>query len=344
MTQRKHRLLQVNGARIHAVEQGEGPLIVLVHGFPESWYSWREQIDVLAAAGYRVVAIDQRGYGRSSKFRENKAYRIKTLAADVVGVVRALGGAPAVVIGHDWGAPVAWTAAWMYPEVFRGVMGLSVPFAGRAQIALPGNPFGEQRPDDYHRVIAGPGRTFYQDYFGAQDAIIDEIESDLRGWLTGLLFSVSGDALSQAEIPADADPILVLRNSPLCIPDGARMRDAFAMPDQLPAWLSEEDLDFYVGEFERSGFGGPLAFYHNVDANWEDLAEQDRLPLTVPACFVGGEFDVGTQWGLEAIERAGERMPNLVSSHIVAGSGHWIQQERPGEINRLILEFLRALG
>ncbi len=111
MSTRKHHLLSVNGVRIHAVEEGSGPLVVMIHGFPESWYSWRHQLTALAAAGYRAVAIDQRGYGRSSKFWQTDAYRIHALVGDVVGVVHALGEKTAVVIGHDWGAPVAWTAA-----------------------------------------------------------------------------------------------------------------------------------------------------------------------------------------------------------------------------------------
>lgn len=338
-----HMLLNVGSTRIHVVEKGDGPPVILLHGFPESWYSWRKQIDVIADAGYRVIALDQRGYGRSSKFFQNRAYRIHYLVNDVVGVAQAYGDSPCAVIGHDWGAPVAWTAAWLHPNTFRGVMGLSVPFSGRAQVALPGNPFGEQKPLNHHKFIAGPDKTFYQDYFGAQGAIIDEIEADLRSWLKGLIFSLSGDAMSQAPESAKANSVEAVRNSPMCIANGARMSDAFATPESMPSWLSEEDLDFYANEFERSGFGGPLAYYHNIDANWHDLAEQAGKPLTVPACFVGGEFDVATHWGVEAIERAHEVMPNFIGSHIVEGSGHWIQQECPQETNRLILDFLRQL-
>lgn len=343
MKPQTHRLLQVNGIRIHAVEQGEGPLVILVHGFPESWYSWRQQIGPLAEAGYRVVAIDMRGYGRSSKFRENKAFLLRKLAADIVGVAQAYGKEPAVVIGHDWGAPVAWTAAWLHPKVFRGVMGLSVPFAGRAQVGVPGNPFGEHRPDDYHKVIAGSDKTFYQDYFGAQDAILDEIEADLRGWLKGLIYTVSGDVVSRFPPPPDMTPLEVMRAGPLCIANGAHMKDAFVMPEVMPEWMTQADFDFYVNEFERSGFSGPLAFYHNIDNNWHDLADMDGKPLTVPACFVGGQYDVGTIWGEEAMARATEFMPNYLGSHIVPGAGHWIQQERPKETNRHILDFLRQL-
>ncbi len=223
-----HRMLDCRGTRIHAVEEGEGPLVVLIHGFPESWYSWRHQLPALAEAGYRAVAIDQRGYGRSSKYRVQSAYRIKELAGDILGVIDAYGEKQAIVVGHDWGAPVAWTFAWLHPERCEGVVGISVPFAGRGVIALPGSPFGERRPNDYHLEIAGPGKVWYQDYFAAQDGIIAEIEEDLRGWLLGLTYTVSGDGMIAATRAAEAagvdlaamDPIDVIRAGPLCMVKG----------------------------------------------------------------------------------------------------------------------------
>ena len=205
MSQRQHHLLSVNGARIHAVEQGQGPLVLLVHGFPESWYSWRHQLDALAAAGYRAVAIDQRGYGRSSKFARLEDYRIHRLVDDVVGVVQALGERQAVIVGHDWGAPVAWTAAWLRPDVFRGVVGLSVPFSGRGLVALPGSPFGERHPGELHAELAGPGQTFYQDHFGAMDGAIAEIEADVRGWLAAVRGAAAGAAAGLRD-NGSADP------------------------------------------------------------------------------------------------------------------------------------------
>lgn len=344
-------MLNCRGTRIHAVEDGQGPLVVLIHGFPESWYSWRHQIPVLAAAGYRVVAIDQRGYGRSSKYRVQQAYRIKELVGDVRDILDAYGEKTAVVVGHDWGAPVAWTFAWLHPDRCRGVAGISVPFAGRGVIALPGSPFGEHRPNDYHLELAGPGRTWYQDYFGAQDGIITEIEEDVRGWLLGLTYTVSGDGMIAATKAAAAagvaldsmDPIDVIRAGPLCMPEGARMKDAFAYPDPMPDWFTDDDLDFYTGEFARSGFGGPLSYYHNIDNDWHDLADQAGRPLTPPAMFIGGQYDVGTTWGAEAIERAHEVMPNCIGTHLITDVGHWIQQEAPEETNRLLLQFLAAL-
>lgn len=342
-----HRMLNCRGTRIHAVEQGEGPLVVLVHGFPESWYSWRHQLPALAAAGYKAVAIDQRGYGQSSKYRVQSAYRIKEMVGDIAGVIAAYGEKSAYVVGHDWGAPVAWTFAWLHPELCRGVAGISVPFAGRGLVALPGSPFGERRPREYHAVLSGPDKVWYQDYFSAQDEVIREIEEDLRGWLLGLLYTVSGEGLaavlSMSAAPPPSDPVEAIRSGPLCLPKGARLKDAFIYPQAMPAWLSEADLDFYAGEFQRSGFGGPLSYYHNIDNSWADLADQADQPLTPPAMFIGGQYDVGTAWGAEAIERAGERMPNYRGSHLLPDVGHWIQQEAPAETNRLLLQFLGSL-
>lgn len=339
-----HRLINASGTRLHVVEQGEGPLVLLVHGFPELWYSWRFQLPVIAQAGYRAVAFDQRGYGRSSKYWQTDAYRIGKLVGDVVALVRALGERQAILVGHDWGAPVVWTAAWMHPEMFRGVLGMSVPFAGRGLIALPGNPFGERPPHEMHAAVAGPGQMFYQVYFSTLGPIIDEIESDLRGWVRDLMWTVSGDALAATGIDFDAmDPIELIRGGALCLKEGDRMRERFVTPERMPEWLTDEDLDVFVDALERGGFSGPLSFYHNLDNNWRDLAPLQGRKLEVPAMFLGGQYDVGTWWGKEAIERAPEVMTNWMGSRTLKGAGHWLQQERPDETNAVVLEFLRAL-
>jgi pimeloyl-ACP methyl ester carboxylesterase len=344
MRNQKHQLLNVNGVRIHTVEEGDGPLVILVHGFPELWYSWRFQMPAIADAGYRVVAIDQRGYGNSSKFWRTDAYRILRMVDDLVGLVSALGEKQAVIIGHDWGAPVVWTAAWLYPKIFRGVIGMSVPFSGRGLIALPGNPFGERPPHEIHKIISGPDLDFYQVYFSTLDPIINEIESDLRSWVRDLTWTVSGDALVEAGFSLQGgDPVEMIRAGALCLKPGERMRDRFVTPKTMPSWFSEDDLNVYVDALERGGFSGPLSYYYNLENNWHDLAAQEGKPLEVPALFIGGEYDVATWWGAEALERASEVMPNWMGSKIIKGAGHWIQQERAEETNTAVLEFLRAI-
>lgn len=340
----QHRHLNVNGVRLHVAEQGEGPLVLLVHGFPELWYSWRFQLPALAAAGYRAVAIDQRGYGSSSKFWQTDAYRIGPLVADLVGLVHALGAEQAVLVGHDWGAPVVWSAAWMHPECFRGVMGMSVPFSGRGLIALPGNPFGERPPHDIHRAVAGPDQLFYQEYFSTLGPIIDEIEIDLAGWVRDIVWTVSGEALAAAGFTlAGQDPIDLIRNSALCIGHGQRMRDRFLTPATMPAWFTTDDLAVFVDALECGGFAGPLSYYYNLENDWQDLAPYAKRKLEVPAMFLGAEYDVATWWGAEAIERAPEKIANWLGAKVLEGSGHWLQQEKAAETNAALLEFLRAL-
>ncbi|MPY94416.1 MAG: alpha/beta fold hydrolase [Acidimicrobiia bacterium] len=297
----------------------------MVHGFPESWYSWRHQLPVLAAAGYRAVAIDVRGYGRSSKPYAVDAYRMLEHVADNVELVAALGEQSAVVVGHDWGAPIAWNSALLRPDVFRAVAGLSVPY----------NPRGAVRPTDGFRAMGGD-EEFYIEYYQRPGRAEAEIEPDLREWLLGFYHSASGDA------DWTSSPGLgIARVAP-----GGEQRDKFLYPPEgaLPAWLTEEDLGFYVAEFEYGGFRGPLNRYRNVDRDWEDLAAWRLCPVAVPALFVGGAKDGPTAWGARAIARFGQNLPRLWRSVILEGCGHWTQQERPGEVNELLVEFLGAVG
>src|SRR5262245_29511646 len=344
MTALRHRLVNTGDARLHVAEMGEGPLVLLVHGFPELWYSWRFQLPVIAGAGYRAVAFDMRGYGSSSKFWQTDAYRIAPLVSDLLGLVTALGEQQAILIGHDWGAPVVWSAAWRHPKVFRGVLGMSVPFSGRGLIALPGNPFGERPPHEIHTAISGPGQDFYQVYFATLGPVIEEIEQDLRAWVRDLMWSVSGEALAASGLRFDAaDPIELIRGSALCIPHGHRMRERFATPQRMPEWLTDADLDVFVDALERGGFAGPLSYYRNLENDWHELAHMQGRPLEVPAMFLGAQYDVGTWWGAEAIARVAEHIPNWLGSRSVDSAGHWLQQERPDETNEVVHEFLRAI-
>ena len=322
MTDLNHHAVAANGIRLHVVEAGEGPLVLLVHGFPESHHSWRHQLPVLAAAGYRAVALDVRGYGRSSAPTEIAAYRMLQLVADNVELVAALGADQAVVVGHDWGAPIAWTSALLRPDVFRAVAGLSVPYS----------PPGDARPTHIFRAMAGE-EEFYIEYFQEPGRAEAEIERDVRSWLLGFYFALSGDAPAPA---AGAGTVGT-------IPHGAAMSDRFVHPAEMPEWLPDEDFEMYVGEFERTGFTGGLNRYRNVDRDWEDLAPLRHRPIEVPALFIGGDRDGPTIWGRPAIDRFPESLPRLHASIILSGCGHWTQQERPREVNEALLDFLAAL-
>ncbi|MER5781633.1 alpha/beta hydrolase [Streptomyces mobaraensis] len=317
----RHRTAEAPAGRLHLVEQGTGPLVLLVHGFPESWYSWRRQLPALAAAGYRAVAMDVRGYGRSSKPARTDAYRMLDLVADNVALVHALGEENAVVVGHDWGSPIAATSALLHPEVFRAVGLLSVPYAP------PGGP----RPTDLFGRIGGPEQEFYVSYFQEPGRAEREIEPDVRGWLAGFYAALSADTM-----PAEDEP------DPHFVAPGGRLRDRFPT-GALPAWLSEDDLDVYAGEFERTGLTGALNRYRAMDRDWEDLAPHRGAPLKQPSLFIGGALDASTTWMSDAIDAYPTTLPGLSASHILDGCGHWIQQERPDEVNGLLTDWLATL-
>ena len=315
-----HHHVHSSGHRIHCVSAGEGPLVVMVHGFPESWYSWRHQIGHLAEAGYRAVAIDVRGYGRSAAPADIEAYAMTALVGDVIAVIDDAGVDDAVVVGHDWGAPIAWSTALLRPDRVRGVAGLSVPY----------NPRGDARPLDAFRDLAGD-EVFYIDYFQEPGVAEAEVEADLAGWLRGFYFTAS----------AEADPTLPSMG---LVRPGGQLRDRLQEPGPgQMAWMTDDDLAFYVGEFERSGLTGGFNRYRNITRDWTELAPWRFAPITVPALFIGGDRDGPTQLGRGAIERFDRNLPALWRSEILADCGHWTQQERPEEVNRLLVEFLSAL-
>ncbi|MEV5746483.1 alpha/beta hydrolase [Actinoallomurus sp. NPDC052308] len=320
VTDLTHRLVPTPAGRIHLVEQGSGPLVLLVHGFPETWYSWRHQLPALAAAGYRAVAVDVRGYGRSSKPEDVAAYRMLELVEDNAAVVHALGERTAVIVGHDWGATIAADSALLRPDVFRAVGLLSVPYAPR----------GGPRPSEIFARMGGD-EEFYVRYFQEPGRAEAEIEPDVRGWLAGFYAALSADTMPPAGAP---DPHFV---SP-----GGTLRDRFPA-GRLPAWLGEDDLDVYAAEFERTGMSGALNRYRNMDRDWEDLADLDGAPITQPSLFIGGALDASTTWMADAIEAYPTTLPGLVSSHLLDGCGHWIQQERRTEVNEILTDWLAAL-
>ncbi|GAA2317155.1 alpha/beta hydrolase [Streptomyces caniferus] len=318
-----HRTVEVPGGRIHLVEQGSGPLVLMVHGFPESWYSWRHQLPALAAAGYRAVAIDVRGYGRSAKPRDVAAYRMLAHVADNAAVVRALGEESAVIVGHDWGSPIAANTALLRPDVFTAVALLSVPYAPRGGI----------RPTEAFARLGGPGE-FYINYFQEPGRAEAEIDPDVRGWIAGFYAAASGEAKSAS----DGDHV-----GGFSVLPGGKLSDRFPeLPLPLP-WLTEADLDFYAGEFERTGLTGGLNRYRNVDRDWDDLAAWDGAVLRQPSLFIGGEHDAPTNWMADAIKAFPHTLPGLTGSHILDGCGHWVQQERPEEVNHLLLDWLGSL-
>lgn len=315
-----HRVVETNGIRMHVAEQGAGPLVVLCHGFPESWYSWRHQLPALAAAGYHAVAPDMRGYGQTDRPAEVEAYTQLHHVGDMVGLLDALGEETAVIVGHDWGAPVAWNSALLRPDRFRAVAALSVPYAPR----------GSVRPTQALRAAAGD-HFMYMLYFQTPGVAEAELERDVRSTLRRFLYSASGSPpKGQGWRPF--------------LPRDARFLDATTDPPALPAWLTEADLDFYAGEFERTGFGGGLNWYRNLDRTWELMGAWQHARVRQPALFVAGDRDGVIVMMRTALERLAESVPGLRKQVLLPGCGHWTQQERPAEVNAELLAFLATLA
>ncbi len=311
------RRVPTNGIELNIAESGEGPLLLLLHGFPESWYSWRHQIEPLAAAGYHVVAPDMRGYGKSDKPEAIEAYNQVEVQADIVGLVSSLGYETAIVIGHDWGAPTAWGCALNRPDVFTAVGALSVPFTPRSPV----------QPMPAMREMF-KGQFFYQLYFFEPGVAEAEFEADIRTALKKFLIMGSGgtDLFSLPQKGPDDDLLTGLPN-----------------PPELPDWLSEADLDFYTGEFERSGMRGPLNYYRNHDLTWE-LTEGAPATVSQPAMFVAGDKDGVIMMAAEALQNMPNHVTDLRVNALIPGIGHWTQQEAPEAVNDYILQFLREIG
>lgn len=326
MSELKHRTVEANGIRVHLAERGDGPVVLLCHGFPETWYSWRHQLEALAAAGFRAVAPDMRGYGETERPEAIDQYTLLHLVGDMVGVLDALSAETAVIIGHDWGAPVAWHAALLRPDRIRGVVGLSVPFIPRGQVytesKLPGT----------------RDSVFYQEYFQSPGVAEAELERDVRSTIRSMLFSLSGDAPIPSPSPSVEGAGMVSRQAGLL----AKMVD----PPSLPAWIAESEAQLYVEQFSRTGFRGGLNWYRNISQNRELLAPLDGLRITVPALYMAGNRDVVLAFrGMnQVIADLPQRVPLLRQSLFLPGCGHWTQQERPREVNSAILGFLESIA
>ena len=326
MSEVRHRIVDTNGIRLHVAEQGEGPLVLLCHGFPESWYSWRHQLRALAEAGFHAVAPDMRGYGRSEAPPEIERYTLLHLVGDMVGLLDALGEPTAVIAGHDWGAPVAWHSALLRPDRFRAVIGLSVPF----------RPRGSTRP------TTGMARTdhavFYQLYFQEPGVAEAELGRDVRSTVRRILYSGGGEGRRARAGLGNPDAVGM-------VPRRGGFLSHTEDPAVLPPWLTEADVDFFAGEFSRAGFRGGLNWYRNIDRSWELLAPFAGARVTVPALYVAGDLDLVVAFrGMDQlIPNLSKFVPALRKTIMLPDCGHWTQQERPREVNAVMIEFLRSL-
>lgn len=310
------RFVQTNGIRMHIVEEGRGPLVVLLHGFPEFSGTWRHQMHALAAAGYHAVAPDQRGYGQSECPEREDAYTILHLVGDVIGLLDALGAPQAVVVGHDWGAPVAWNTALLRPDRVRAVVGMSLPARPRRPVP----------PTEAMRKAFGEG--YYQLRFQQPRVAERDFEPDVRAKLRTLMYAASGDAPPEHRWhPARGGVFLA----------------GLVDPGAAPAWLGEDQLDALTEAFAHSGFRGGLSWYANMDRSWELTAPFAGLTIQPPALFLTGDADPGYVGSRTAIEAMPQFVPDLRRTLVLPDCGHWIGEERPDEVNAALLEFLAGL-
>jgi epoxide hydrolase A/B len=327
MTEIVHRTLDAGGLRMHVAEAGEGPLVLLLHGFPECWYSWRHQLPALAEAGYHAVAPDQRGFGDSDRPERIEEYSMLHLTGDVIGLIDALGERQAVLVGHDWGAPVAWYTTMLRPDRVRGVAGLSV---GHQPPGAGGLFTGPIPPVTAIREAVG--ERFYMLYFQEPGVAEAELGADPRTTVRRFLTSAAGDAA----VPWQ----------PVLPPDGGFL-DTISEPERLPDWLTEPDLDVYAAALERSGFAGPLNWYRTLDLNWDLLRRVwHKATIAVPGLYMAGDRDlVIDMGGGPDVVRATQRgfVPHLHDALFLPGCGHWTQQERPADVNAALLDFLGSL-
>lgn len=323
VTRPSFRTVDAGAAKLRVAVEGQGPLVILVHGFPESWYSWRHQLGPIAEAGFMAAAIDVRGYGGSDKPREVAAYDMQSLTADVAGVADALQpGQPAILIGHDWGAPIVWNSAFTRPDRFSAVAGLSVPFTG-----VPTRPFSEV----FTKLFTEKNRFFYQAWFQKVGPPEAEAEKDVRDFLRKFYYGISGEAPDGSWPQKSA---------------GATLLEGMVDPAEFPAWMTPADLDYYVGEFEQSGFFGPISRYRNHERDYEWLQQFKGRTLDQPSLLVGGDRDPAFNgFGRIADPAAAmrEHATNLQAVHVLPGCGHWTQQERAAEVNAILIPWLKAL-
>ena len=305
---------------INLAEKGKGPVILCVHGWPELWYSWRHQIAKFSEVGFRVCAMDVRGYGGSSKPLDVASYSLKNLASDVAAVAAQLSDEPIVLFGHDWGAPIVWQTALLHPDRVKAVAGLSVPY-------MPGT---ETSFLDLAEQIY-QGRFFYQKYFQEEGIAEQELEADPELSLRKIYYSLSGDAPLDDWLKEKAETKLLL--------------DDLDSPDPFPAWLSNSDLQIYSQAFERGGFRGPLNRYRAQRIDIEELKSLRGLKIEQPACFIGGERDPVRHFvpGVDLFGAAGNGCNDYRGTTIIGGAGHWVQQECPAETNEALNQFLSDL-
>lgn len=323
VSEQHFEFVKTNGVTLRVATAGDGPLVVLVHGFPESWYSWRHQIKAFSEAGYRVAAPDVRGYGGSDKPEPIEAYDMESLTGDIAGLAEALSpGEKAVVVGHDWGAPIAWNTARLHTNRFRAVAGLSVPYLPMGDVVFI---------DLVHKLFTERGLFFYQVYFQDVGPPEAELEADPAATIRRFYYAISGDA-PDGTWPTDKK-------------HGDMLLHRLPEPDIPLPWLSEEDVAYYASQFRESGFRGPLNRYRNHRRDHAFLKGHPANPvIQQPSLFIGGTRDlVLKMFPGDVVAAMKPNLADLRGCHLLEGCGHWTQQERSEEVNLHLIDWLGGL-
>ena len=318
-----HEQVPANGIELHVAVAGpaDGRPVVLCHGFPELWYSWRHQLGALGDAGYRALAPDLRGYGGSSAPRDVADYGSDQLTADLCGLLDHYGYEKAAFSGHDWGAMVVWELGRLHPERASSIYNMSVPYTNASG-----------RPTEIFEYLFGD-KFFYMLYFQEVGPAEAEFDADPRAFVRTMLYSAGGEGM------ADANALLA--DAPAA---GTKFMDIMTpAPDELPGWITEHDVDVYTEGLTRSGLFGPVSFYRNIDANWERSKDIPASVYTMPTGFITGAVDPVNFMMPGAAEEMAELMPDFRGVTVVDGAGHWVQQERPEETNAALLTFLASV-
>ncbi len=311
-----HRMVETNGINMHIAEAGDGPLVLMIHGWPESWYTWHHQLPALAAAGYHAVALDVRGYGRTDAPQPIEAYSMKHMIADYLGVLDALGERTAVIVGTDFGSLMAWHSAALHPDRYRAVVGMSVPYTGRAPMP----------PTKLLKAAFGD-TFFYILYFQEPGVAEAEFEADIPRTMRLILAGVG--SFDPASIPVQTKK------------KGDKFLTGIPFPEKLPDWLSEADIAYFANELARNGFRGPLNRYRNMDRDWEELPELATAKIEQPALFITGELDpVRAMAPPDAMK---PMAPGLKDIIVIPGAGHWAPLQRPADVNAALIKFLKGL-
>ena len=311
------KTLEIKKKKFKCVIKGEGPLVLLVHGWPETWVSWNNQINFIAKLGFQVLAFNTRGYGGSFIPESISSYSLKYFMEDIIDIISFLNKGTAILIGHDWGAPICWTTAAYFKEKVSGVIGLSVPFTRRGKIS------STKLWNKLYKNI-----FFYQNYFQKIDIPEKELEKDILMSLKKIYYWCSAEGYFD-KIKTSKDLKSGLLDN---IPD----------PGDRLKWLVNINLKSMVKDFEESGFKGTLNRYRAQEIDWIELQELDEMLITPPSLFIGGEFDPVRYFirNYDAYKNAGKYCSNYKGTFIIKNSGHWVQQEKPTEVNKIIKEFL----